>query len=145
MNQEIKPTYVTFEQAQWLKDKGFECESDYNQWILSKDKDDDSKKFICHSDELESYTYIDEDTEHNVYHCLSLPEQWQVIEWLRVNHDIHVTYDIGLTGCYGLIQYRHSKGSLYLSKWVNEQENPFSSPQEAYSAAFDYIKDNNLI
>ena len=46
---------------------------------------------------------------------------------------------MGLTGYYGLIKYRHTKGSGYLSKWVNEQENPFESPQEAYSAAFDYI------
>ena len=31
MNQEIKPTYVTFEQAKWLKEKGFdeECNKFY--------------------------------------------------------------------------------------------------------------------
>jgi hypothetical protein len=70
------------------------------------------------------------------------PEQWQVCEWLRINHDIHVTYDIGLTGYYALIKYRHTKSSLYLSKWVNEQSNPFNSPQEAYSAAINYVLEN---
>ena len=76
---------------------------------------------------------------------LMQPEQWQVVEWLRVNHDIHVTYDVGMTGYYGLIKYREAEKLLYLSKWINEQENPLRSPQEAYSAAFDYIFNNNLI
>jgi hypothetical protein len=123
MNNKIEPHYVDFNTAKWLKEKGFD-------------------------EYCEGWAYLDENCmamQYDFKTCVKMPEQWQVIEWLRINHDIHVTYDIGLTGCYGLIQYRHSKGSLYLSKWVNEQENPFSSPQEAYSAAFDYIKDNNLI
>jgi hypothetical protein len=143
MNQEIKPTYVTFEQAKWLKEKGFECESDYNQWILSKDKDDDSKKFICHSDELENYTYIDEDTEHNVYHCLSLPEQWQVVEWLRVNHGIHIEICLTEEIPYKEFYFRVMKIGQYFT--LSHSGIYTDTPQEAYSAAFDYIKENGLI
>jgi hypothetical protein len=124
---EIKPTYVTFEQAKLLFDKSFpRATEDTAVYILS----DSSRVYSLNAIK-----------EGLFYHA---PEQHQVVEWLRVNHDIHITYDIGLTGYYGLIKYRHSKGSLYLSKWVNEQENPFKSPQEAYSAAFDYVLNNLL-
>ena len=138
----LKPTYVTFEQAKWLKEKGFEEHSDYNQWILAKDVNnkDESKKFICHSNDLEEYTYINEEKEHNVYHCLTIPEHWQVIEWLRLNHSywISVQPNEPFTDndwCFKIFKNNELVISL----------EGYNSPQEAYSAAFDYIKTKELI
>jgi hypothetical protein len=162
MNNNIEPHYVNYDFAKFLKEKGFEEHSDYNQWILAKDVDskDESKKFICHSNDLEEYTYINEEKEHNVYHCLTIPEHWQVVEWLRINHEIEITP----------LRYTFSEGEFVGKKYMfviekykknfdpdldeyHFDEEPikssrklnFNSPQEAYSAAFDYIKDNNLI
>jgi hypothetical protein len=136
----MTPHYVTFEQAKKLKEKGPKFKSQYNQWLLAEDKGDDSKKFICHSDDLSNYTYVDDETEHNVYHCLSIPEHWQIVEWLRVNHGIWVyvrnfeTVDF----CSYILQ----KGESLIA--FNNENKGYETPQEAYSAAFDYIL-NNLI
>ncbi len=137
MTQQIKPAYATYEQAKKLEEKGFDCNSDYNQWILAKDKGDDSKRFICHSDELENYTYINEEEQFNVYHCLAIPEQWQIVEWLRINHGIWVS-----------IRVSNNKFNLLVTNLSGDilfNDSAFNTPQEAYSAAFDYIKDNDLI
>ena len=129
----IEPTYVTFEQAELFEEKGLECHSECNQWLLAKDKEDDSKRFICLNSELDSYTQIDEDTYHNHYHCLTIPEQWQVIEWLRINHGIWI----------GVELYHNMDGKLFSSFiQTNNKKQSFNgnkTPQEAYSVAFDYI------
>jgi hypothetical protein len=148
---EIKPTYVTFEQAKSLKEKGCNISSNGNWWILAKDHSenyrkklpvDESKIFFTDNDEeLNSYTTIDEETEHNVYHVLSAPEQWQVVEWLRVNHGIwvNVYFDTWNTETYDFsVCIKGRKDYQY------DDFTEFDSPQEAYSAAFDYVL-NNLI
>jgi hypothetical protein len=141
MNQEIKPTYVTFEQAKWLKEKGFDVEC--KRYYLEKDKN------------------LYEGFEHEYwgdYRCknwnadiigikpfhgfCSAPEQHQVVEWLLVNHGIWVFLERGLepVNFYPVIDNNHQVTSFkyHPPMWYN-------SSQEAYSAAFDYIKDNNLI
>jgi hypothetical protein len=142
MNNNIEPIYVNYDFAKFLKEKGFEEHSDYNQWILAKDVNnkDESKKFICHSNDLEEYTYINEEKEHNVYHCLTIPEHWQVIEWLRVNHGIWVSVFNDDVNYFWMSIVLSTKERL---KDGNAKE--FDTPQEAYSEAFDYIKNNNLI
>jgi hypothetical protein len=85
------------------------------------------------------------------------PEQWQVIEWLRVKHGIWVTSNplgdskdwpmwdfkvLDLKNPNSAVEYELKN----LSKTYEEIiANSFNLPQEAYSAAFDYIKENNLI
>jgi len=155
MNNNIEPIYVNYDFAKFLEEKGFEEHSDYNQWILAKDVNnkDESKKFICHSNDLEEYTYINEEEEHNVYHCLTIPEHWQVIEWLRVNHKIHISVDAWLQedgSCegYDFCVYKTWKDKIdYELKILSssEQIKLYGSPKEAYSAAFDYIRLNKLI
>ncbi len=143
-NIKIKPSYVSFEQARLLKEKGFDEDSDYNQWILAKDVNskDESKKFICHSNDLEEYTYINEEKEHNVYHCLAIPEHHVVVEWLRVNHGI----------CVHTKPENNEKDEvvwqfvilIILDNEVcfKKRQSEFNTPQEAYSAAFDYVLTN---
>lgn len=121
MNQEIKPTYVTFEQAKWLKEKGFD-------------------------EYCEGWAYLDENCmamQYDFKTCVKMPEQWQVVEWLRINHGIWVwvrPYKDHAADNNDPIQHQMNvyKRGVTVSK-------EFNSHEEAFSAAFDYIKENGLI
>ncbi len=127
---EIKPTYVTFEQAKLLKEKGFDVDTEHHYNI-----------------DGEQYKPIFTSTD------ISAPEQWQVIEWLRVNHSI----DLQAICNYGVLGRTYRMGIIFINKekevdtvFLRPMDTPFefiefNSPQEAYSAAFDYIKENKLV
>jgi hypothetical protein len=124
--QEIKPTYVTFEQSKYFYSKGLDliCE---NYWLQTQTE---YKRVYIRE------LYADETP------ICSAPEQWQVVEWLRVNHGIWISID--------MIYEENQIGFWYCIRQSKEgdeaiQSDEYSTPQEAYSAAFDYIKDNNLI
>jgi hypothetical protein len=133
---EIKLTYATFEQAKKLKEKGFNVEC--RNYYLEKDK--------------ALYEGF-EDEYWGDYRCrnwnadvigikpfqgfVSAPEQWQIVEWLRVNHGLWVS--IGYSGDKTVYMM-----TTKLNGDVLWNEKGFNSPQESYSAAFDYIL-NNLI
>lgn len=98
------------------------------------------------------------------------PEQWQVVEWLRVNHGIWISIlhrDVRnqpIMDNNNIIKYINFKGFTFhivstlecnnlMSDKIEEYLNGgigkgcgivFETPQQAYSAAFDYIL-NNLI
>jgi hypothetical protein len=149
MTQEIKPTYITFEQAKWLKEKGLNDHfyrrrgEDSTRWVSCKycyDPLDESKTLQLWSWNIES------STKERLERLISAPEQWQVVEWLRINHGIWVSVNIAMDDkwyfeLYNLKDKRNAE-------IIIEDENVtdfHNSPQEAYSAAFDYIKNNNLI
>ena len=120
---EIKPKYSTFEQAKWLKEIGFneKCETSYYTHY---------EKLMIENNGATKITPM---------HNYSRPEQWQVVEWLRVNHGIWTIADYYNNG---------DKNIWFWNIKFNSKETMdcgFASPQEAYSAAFDYIKENNLI
>jgi hypothetical protein len=138
---EIKPTYITFEQAKLLKEKGFDV---------------DCTHAYCQS------VNLDRPIEHcfprinqykpNVKEEWLAPEQWQVVEWLLLNHrlDIIVKYPESNTNkveginsvYYDLEIYKLQGGDAHkLYKFIGVSD----KKQEAYSAAFDYILNNNLI
>jgi hypothetical protein len=126
---EIKPTYVTFEQAKWLKEKGF------NEQLPS----------IFLDGELEILRSPISNNEFTTSRSYSASEQWQVVEWLRVNHGIWVS-------CYPTsnplkCQFRIYKNNNGVMSQVYDDYmgKEFNSPQEAYSAAFDYVLNNSLI
>lgn len=74
-------------------------------------------------------------------------------EWLRVNHGINVlpiesyTYpdEIKNRWKYQIINKQEKDRDIFNKKFFIESDYEFQLPQEAYSAAFDYIKENNLI
>ena len=84
---------------------------------------------------------------------ISRPEQWQVVEWLRVNHGIWIKVDHFLTNENTVdwdfeidkVDNDLDEKSNYIPLVSFDIERSFETPQEAYSAAFDYIKENNLI
>ncbi len=126
----IEQKYVTFKQAEWLKEKGF------NENCL----------VVIDNNEFELLNKYYSTNSKLIPTACSRPEQHQVVEWLRVNHDVevyHVTYKEtkGKYDCIILSDEFDTEMSAMLltnSKW-------FNSPHEAYSAAFDYIINNNLI
>jgi hypothetical protein len=131
MEKEIKPAYSTFEQAKWLKEKGFdeECTHAYCQSV-NLDRPIDH----CFP-RINQY-------KPNVKEEWLAPEHWFLVEWLRLYHDIWV--EVRKTTHFNETRYQAYINEKYLSGdmgfYVSHEE-----PQQAYSAAFDYIKDNNLI
>ena len=137
---EIKPTYVTFEQAKWLKEKGFDepCTALFIHEIIQGNTEWDILELFerNNNDTYEFLLSCDMDWQKNYLR----PEQWQVVEWLRVNHGIWVSICPSIDTNFEFMIYK--KDVIYGS---GKYKSNFNSPQEAYSAAFDYIKDNNLI
>lgn len=117
---EIKPTYVTFHQAKLLKEKGFRVQC--LEWF-DKDGNPPPNKF----------TFI-RLSEYEMKDIYIQPEQWQVVEWLRVKHGIWVYAEIA-----SLNTYRPKAYELEGDKFGIWEGHKYMSPQEAYSSAFDYV------
>jgi hypothetical protein len=115
--------YIDLDRDKWLKEMGFD------KWL-----DTYSEKNHMLSGWLENDLYIDE-VELPIELINSL-----IVEWLRVKHSIWVCVDREEGSAYWKFNIRllQLKGHKY-GGFGGE----FNSPQEAYSAAFDYIKDNS--
>jgi len=132
----IQPTYVTFEQAKKFKEKGFD---EYTTFLYCTEYSpyfggQYGKTYLINRDKLREPSWLD-------YKYIIAPEQWLVVEWLRVNHNIWITirFDACDTGYYDVhISVRGDRKIDYRPPYYYE------TPQEAYSEAFDYIL-NNLI
>jgi hypothetical protein len=129
----IKPTYVTFEQAKLLRDKGFDINTrtayDYRTYQPSN----------LFEENLEIINNA-KNYSNSEYERFQRPEQWQVVEWLRINHDIWISVQpnepfTDNDWCFKI--FKNNKLDISLEG--------YDSPQEAYSAAFDFILTNNLI
>jgi hypothetical protein len=130
MKNEIKPTYVTWEQAKWIKEKGF-IEPTLTYWSKRDGLIENEITLRNHNGRGEWGT--------------SRPEQHVVVEWLRINHGIWITIDI----INNLFKYKILKCEGIVSQTFGNEIKcssfDYNSPQEAYSEAFDYIRKNNLI
>ena len=131
---EIKPAYVTFEQAKWFKEKGLiaNCKRYWVKYSNTEYK------------EMSDIQLEDLDREIGIGSNLIIPkyEQHQVVEWLRVNHGIWISVD--------MVYETTQTGFWYSIRQSKEDDkaicsNEYPTPQEAYSAAFDYIFNKNLI
>ena len=138
MNNKIEPTYVTFEQGKYFKEKGF-IEPTLTYWSKRDGLIENEITLRNHNGRGEWGT--------------SRPEQHVVVEWLRINHSIHIGIDAwlqedGSNQGYDYCVYKTWKDKIdYELKLLNSstQIKLYNTPQSAYAAAFDYIKDNNLI
>ncbi len=154
MTQEIKPTYVTFEQAKWLKEKGFDIQC-LRFYTKPNSKmfgiDEHYRNYPIKNISKKLYT-IGEHAVLNIENVFFAPEQHVVVEWLRVNYGINVlpiesyTYpdEIKNRWKYQIINKQEKDRDIFNKKFFIESDYEFQLPQEAYSAAFDYIL-NNLI
>lgn len=127
--------YVTFEQAKWLKEKGFNegCENEYFMESGELRYAEPRDKYVLR------YVYKFYNDALGI--CVA-PEHYQVVKWLWTKYGIWVSVDmlfepqqIGFWYC-----IRQSKED---DKAIQSKE--YKTANEAYIAAFDYIKNNNLI
>jgi hypothetical protein len=131
---QIEPAYVSFEQAWKLKDKGlnFWCKYRYTDF---------NGRIQLEENASEIFPYA--------------PEQHQVVEWLITNHGIWIyTYPVAPFVIDGedypkivWVSKICSLNQVNFEKFIDADNglavNHHRSPQEAYSAAFDYILQNN--
>jgi hypothetical protein len=121
----IVQKYTTLDQSKVLKEKGFDEECR----MCVEDGDDRPLPFDCGRE-------LHKNSLHPYY---SAPEQWVVVEWLLQNHQIWITVTSISQESW---QWHITKPGDSLGKLYEED---FYTPQEAYTAAFDYILTNNLI
>lgn len=136
----IEPTYVTFEQALLLKEKGFDLV--VNSFYDYKGNEEDSEFIIS----VRSKKY---NSECDHIGLISAPEQWQAIEWLRLNYCIFISTRHGGLNMKGEFGYficeiieATKDPQLYKTHKINWQMKKDYSPQEANSVAIDYVLKN---
>ncbi len=119
---EIQPTYITFEQAKFLYSIGakFQCDGNYYT--------NEGRDGLCQ---------IYSPRWKNIYGGknpdIPRSQHWEVIEWLRVKHEIHIKYEPTIKEMYQFYVY-------HLGSWIHiDCVNIIS---EGYSAAFDYVLKN---
>ena len=153
---EIKPAYVTFEQAKLLKEKEFNLSVSKayieNQFVTPEEANNWNKLkrvftkegYECFGCKLDNITYFE---------GYSAPEQWQVIEWLRIKHGIWIVIIPTITSAWTYKTVRvigevdneailGLKSVSDLPPYKDVCGYDYSSPQEAYLAAFDHILTN---
>lgn len=127
----IERQFVTIEQAMLLKEKGFDirCEYFYNEGSGYK---------LQHDPILR--------TGKDVF--FEAPEIWQVVEWLRLKHKIDLSVVVSYGGKWvaNLVKdwtkTHKGMGNMNYFDTTKQIHNDFAgytSPQEAYSAAINYI------
>lgn len=121
----IQLTYVSFEQAKLLEEKGF----------------NEMCNLLYHYNGSNAVYMLNKNDENFGF---SAPEQWQIVEWFRVNHGIWVDITLSSDSKFlNLIRdIKNSNTHLGIARVNNSSF--FNTPQEAYSAAFDYILNNLL-
>jgi hypothetical protein len=145
----INPTYWSFEQAKILTEKGFDVATIY-AWCEKIDfksgKDIPTGTYILRTDGNpfgshyigKNWNQKIEGKNKNKINC-SAPEQWEVVEWLLQSHKLWISVQFSQD----TVKFEYLILSTF-SKNPYVAEGNFNSPQEAYSAAFDYVL-NNLI
>lgn len=129
----MEPACITFEQAKFLKEKGFNEKT--STYFLGKENIQlaniswgaITRKYLVNSDFGEFK--VD---------SVSRPEQHQVVDWLEVKHQKYV-YAFRYNGMW---QYKIDSEN---STEFFSTGKGYNSKKEAYSAAFDYIQSNKLI
>jgi hypothetical protein len=131
---QIEPTYTTFEQSKWLKEIGLN--------LRTKDS------YFINSEELTIGMPCINDKDGDSFY--SAIEQWMVVEWLWIEKGIWIqvepegeNFDEFRFSCFRNHKERVEETIRHISNDL--YHSGFKSPQAAYSAAFDYIKNNKLI
>lgn len=123
MKNKIKPHYVDFSTAKLLKEKGFDNVQCTGYYFGTDD---------C--------IPITSNKQHKTQDKCLAPEQHQVVDWLLEKHgiwiDVRYMDDI-LNFGYTITTIKDNTEQYVLYK--------FNYPQQAYSAAIDYILLNNII
>jgi len=118
----MEKDFVTFDQGKLLKDKGFNVITDarffFNSELTTETQSQSSKPTI------------------------PAPQQHEVVKWLLKNHGIWVEASVlqvfenkvAMTAWFFYVRYEKQGWKIEFPT-----KERFNSPQEAYSAAFDYV------
>lgn len=124
--------HVTFPQAQWLKNIEFDVPC---QFLYV-----DGKYKINFEKEGDLFNNGYPSTQKPIDWCLA-PEQHQVVDWLLEKHGIWIEVQ-----CPDMKDQLFSFNIHRFQKFGSYGDGTgYKLPKEAYSAAFDYIKDKGLI
>jgi hypothetical protein len=134
--QSIEPSYITSEQSKLLKKKGFD-------WQVCRFYTKPNAKIFA-VDEHGRY-YPIKNTPKKLYvigenfvlkdeNAIPAPEQWEVCEWLRLNHGIWISVQPNEP-----FTDNDWCNKIYTDLKLQFAFEGYSKPQEAYSAAFDYV------
>jgi hypothetical protein len=145
----IQPKYTTFDQAKLLKEKEYHvpCYHFYELALTSQEDGEGGYSYPhgwkCGELNFQrgyfTNNYDATDFSSDNWFMCAAPEQWQVVEWLRLNHNIWISVD--------MVEKDSFFYSINKHDWEVKQiifSDDFETPQAAYSAAFDYIL-NELI
>lgn len=138
----MEPKYITFEQAKWIKEKGYEIDTDEVLFYIDEVNNIKEHQLKNRDIVYTSPHHSMKENEYRTYH------HWEFIDWLLEKHGIFIEVFANDTEenhndwiyWYNITMTR-KKGEPRI--WIDGS--PKDSPKEAYSVAFDYIKDNNLI
>lgn len=125
----IEPTYVSFEQAKWLKEKGYKSKSRYY--------DGSGKLVSVPNISGNDYRHTNNYMQRFRWEA---PEQWEVVEWFEQRFNVYID-----TRCVNSTRGDNFEFCIHKMNDIIETKNGFNTRQEAYSAALDYINENNLI
>ncbi len=133
---DIQPIYVTFEQAKLLNNEIRNRKKIY----LNKDGNEVTDEFIVEKYVSKGLKIPPIDDAKSVYSVsfFSRPEQWMVIEWLRIKHKIWINVPVNVGEKYSTPHYYAIITDLVISVQISWNNKLFDSPQEAKSAAIDY-------
>ena len=141
--EQIKPAYVTIEQYESY------CDLELMQFLYNK-----GFRFRLFTEGHRVSNNLAEQrfNEGDVTYCKNYITFSIVCEWLRVNHGIHIKDDFEREYSFEKDKVVSTKYRCYVNKFTESisgydfkfRTQLFSTPQEAYSASFDYIL-NNLI
>jgi hypothetical protein len=127
---EIKPAYTTFEQSKMLEEKGANLSTSYNEHCGEKEY------YHKQTGEVKLYSYF-----NSFENMIPIPQQWQVVEWLRIKHNIFINVKRStrfkdgksLVYYYGVAHTEHTEQFDY---------DGYETPQEAISSVIDYVFKN---
>lgn len=151
----MEPKYINSEQYKFFKEKGYTKTVDRTSSFSKRSWAEEFAKGK-NGEILDDNSYDNDGKVYTVYYQEKIVpfsiEPHHLVEWLRVNHGIWVRAEGDNYG-----EYWFAKLSVCSKKvWENLElrtkilksafyMGEYRSPQEAYSAAFDYIKDKELI
>ena len=86
------------------------------------------------------YTYNGDLYKSNPY-GISAPTYSQAFRWFREKHQLHISIDAGISGYYGHLKINPigTLSSQVKQEWINTEEYPFKTYEEAVSASLDKL------
>ncbi len=168
---EIKPTYVTFEQAKWLKEIGFKESTNHYYFEDGEFREHSltgTNGYYGEPYEFSLQEFL-EDWNNNwltrkngdrcfgcnknrgYFETFAAPELHQVVEWLESKNIFVVVtpefYTNGINWNWQIFEYSPTDIDCVTdrSTGMYGDNGEYQTKAEAYQAAFDYIINNNLI